>query len=76
MINAFGLKGFGKIEMIMLGLLKDKEVQWDGIALKKMENLKILVIENVCFSRGPSHLLHHSVLLEFQVISMIILIST
>lgn len=40
----------------MLHMLKDKEVQWDGNALKKMENLKILVIENARFSMGPNHL--------------------
>ncbi|RDY07086.1 TMV resistance protein N, partial [Mucuna pruriens] len=49
-------KGSDKTEIIMLHLLKDKEVQWDGNALKKMENLKILVVENAHFSRGPSHL--------------------
>lgn len=40
----------------MLHLLKDKQVQWDGNALKKMENLKVLVIEKAHFSRGPNHL--------------------
>ena len=40
----------------MLDLPKDKEVQWDGNTLKKMENLKILVVKNTCFSRGPSAL--------------------
>ncbi|KAK7307089.1 hypothetical protein VNO77_39842 [Canavalia gladiata] len=35
-------KGSDKTEIIMLHLLKDKEVQWDGNALKKMENLKAL----------------------------------
>ncbi|XP_045810953.1 disease resistance protein Roq1-like [Trifolium pratense] len=49
-------KGSDKTEVIMLRLLKDKEVQWDGNALKKMENLKILVIEKAHFSRGPTHL--------------------
>nr|KYP63958.1 TMV resistance protein N [Cajanus cajan] len=49
-------KGSDKTEIIMLNLLKDKEVQWDGNALKRMENLKILVVENARFSRGPSHL--------------------
>ncbi|XP_027359978.1 TMV resistance protein N-like [Abrus precatorius] len=49
-------KGTDKIEFIMLHLLKDKEVKWNGKALKKMENLKILVIENGSFSRGPSYL--------------------
>ncbi|TKY69644.1 WRKY transcription factor 19 [Spatholobus suberectus] len=49
-------KGSDKTEIIMLNLLKDKAVQWDGNALKKMENLKILVVENAHFSKGPSHL--------------------
>nr|WIL60004.1 nodulation protein [Melilotus officinalis] len=49
-------KGSDKIEIVMLHLLKDKEVRWDGNALKKMENLKILVIEKARFSRGPNHL--------------------
>ncbi|GAU10036.1 hypothetical protein TSUD_414850 [Trifolium subterraneum] len=35
-------KGSNKTEILMLHLLKDKEVQWDGNALKNMENLKIL----------------------------------
>ncbi|KAK2429051.1 TMV resistance protein N [Trifolium repens] len=49
-------KGSDKTEIIILNLLKDKEVQWDGNALKNMENLKILVIEKAHFSRGPNHL--------------------
>ncbi|CAI8587884.1 unnamed protein product [Vicia faba] len=49
-------KGSDKTEIIMLRLLKDKEVEWDGNALKKMENLKVLVIEKAHFSRGPNHL--------------------
>ncbi|RHN55369.1 putative winged helix-turn-helix DNA-binding domain, leucine-rich repeat domain, L [Medicago truncatula] len=49
-------KGSDKTEIIMLHLVKDKEVQWDGNALKKMENLKILVIEKARFSIGPNHL--------------------
>ncbi|AES96719.1 disease resistance protein (TIR-NBS-LRR class) [Medicago truncatula] len=49
-------KGSDKIEIIMLHLLKDKKVQWDGNALKKMENLKILIVEKARFSRGPYHL--------------------
>ena len=56
LISAFGLKGSDKTEIIMLRLLKDKKVQWDRNALKNMENLKILVIEEACFSRGPNHL--------------------
>ncbi|XP_029127417.1 TMV resistance protein N-like [Cajanus cajan] len=49
-------KGSDKTEIIMLHLPKVKEVQWDGTALEKMENLKILVVENAHFSRGPSAL--------------------
>nr|KYP65799.1 TMV resistance protein N [Cajanus cajan] len=52
----YGLKGSDKTEIIMLHLPKVKEVQWDGTALEKMENLKILVVENAHFSRGPSAL--------------------
>ncbi|KAK7274819.1 hypothetical protein RIF29_15918 [Crotalaria pallida] len=49
-------KGSDKTEIIMLRLLKEEEVHWDGNAFKKMDNLQILVIENARFSRGPSHL--------------------
>ncbi|XP_029127720.1 disease resistance protein TAO1-like, partial [Cajanus cajan] len=49
-------KGSDKTEIIMLHLPKVKEVQWDGIALENMENFKILVVENIHFSRGPSAL--------------------
>ncbi|XP_045810954.1 TMV resistance protein N-like [Trifolium pratense] len=49
-------KGSDKTEVIVLNLLKDKEVQWDGNAFMNMENLKILVIEKARFSRGPNHL--------------------
>ncbi|XP_020217819.1 TMV resistance protein N isoform X2 [Cajanus cajan] len=49
-------KGSDKTEIIMLHLVKDKEVQWNVSALEKMENLKILVVENARFSRGPSAL--------------------
>ncbi|XP_020217582.1 TMV resistance protein N [Cajanus cajan] len=47
-------KGSDITEIIMLHLSKVKEVQWDGTALEKMENLKILVVENAHFSKGPS----------------------
>ncbi|PNY04073.1 disease resistance protein (TIR-NBS-LRR class) [Trifolium pratense] len=40
-------KGSDKTEIIMLRLLKDKEVQWDGNALKNMENLKILKFKSL-----------------------------
>ncbi|XP_027346638.1 TMV resistance protein N-like [Abrus precatorius] len=49
-------KGTDAIEVIMLRFPKNKEVWWNGSELKKMTNLKILTIENACFSRGPEHL--------------------
>ncbi|KAL3037080.1 hypothetical protein AAZX31_01G045400 [Glycine max] len=49
-------KGSDKTEIIMLHLPKEKEVHWDGTALEKMKNLKILVVKNARFSRGPSAL--------------------
>ncbi|XP_028756536.1 TMV resistance protein N-like [Neltuma alba] len=48
--------GTEKIEVIMLHSCKYKEVQWRGVAFKKMKNLRILIIENVRFSRGPEYL--------------------
>jgi len=47
-----------KIESLFLDFPKDdgKEVCWDGNALKKMRNLKTLVVRNVRFNRGPTHL--------------------
>ena len=35
---------------------KGKEIYWDGEALKKMPNLRILIIESGCFNKGPTHL--------------------
>ncbi|XP_029127419.1 TMV resistance protein N-like isoform X2 [Cajanus cajan] len=42
-------KGSNKTEIIMLRLSKDEEVQWNPSALEKMENLKVLVVENAHF---------------------------
>ncbi|KAH1151332.1 hypothetical protein GYH30_045030 [Glycine max] len=50
-------KGTGKIEIICMNFSSfGKEVEWDGDALKKMENLKTLIIKSYCFSKGPKHL--------------------
>ncbi|KHN11116.1 TMV resistance protein N [Glycine soja] len=49
--------GTGKIEIICMNFSSfGKEVEWDGDALKKMENLKTLIIKSACFSKGPKHL--------------------
>ncbi|XP_028768507.1 TMV resistance protein N-like [Neltuma alba] len=48
--------GTEKIEVIMLHSCKYIEVQWSGVAFEKMKNLRILIIENVHFSRGPEYL--------------------
>ncbi|KAI9087893.1 hypothetical protein K1719_030223 [Acacia pycnantha] len=49
-------EGTEKIQVIMLHSCKYKEVRWSGVAFEKMKNLRILVIEDVCFSRGPKYL--------------------
>ncbi|KAI9087834.1 hypothetical protein K1719_030164 [Acacia pycnantha] len=49
-------EGTAKIEVIMLHSCKYKEVHWSGVAFEKMKNLRILIIEDVCFSRGPKYL--------------------
>lgn len=57
--------GSSTIESLFLNFPKDevnsnrsegKKVNWDGEALKKMQNLRMLVIENGCFNKGASHL--------------------
>jgi len=42
------------------------EVKWDGLAFKKMENLKTLIIRNVSFSESPKHLPNSLRVLEWQ----------
>ena len=37
-------------------LFKEREVEWDGDAFKRMKNLKTLIIKNGLFSKGPKHL--------------------
>lgn len=58
-------QGSSTIESLFLNFPKDevnsnrsegKKVNWDGDALKKMQNLRMLVIENGCFNKGASHL--------------------
>ena len=62
----FCLKGSDKTEIIVLNLLKDKEVQWFGNALKNMENLKMLVIEKARFSSAPNHLPKNLIVLKWR----------
>lgn len=50
------LKGTDTVEVVVINLCKDKEVQWNGKAFKKMKNLRILIVTNACFSRGPQNL--------------------
>lgn len=49
-------KGTAAIEVVVLDLSKDKEEQWSGKAFKHMKNLRILIIRNAHFSRGPQNL--------------------
>ncbi|XP_061370716.1 disease resistance protein RUN1-like [Gastrolobium bilobum] len=48
--------GTDTIEAIIMNLCKNKEVQWSGKAFEKMKNLRILIIRDVRFSRGPQNL--------------------
>ncbi|KRH08232.1 hypothetical protein GLYMA_16G137600v4 [Glycine max] len=50
-------KGTSKIEIICMNFSSfGEEVEWDGNAFKKMKNLKTLIIQSDCFSKGPRHL--------------------
>ncbi|XP_058766664.1 TMV resistance protein N-like [Vicia villosa] len=54
--------GSNTVESLLLDFPKDginssgEEVNWDGEALKKMQNLKTLIIRNVRLNKGPTHL--------------------
>lgn len=52
----------------MLDLPQHKEVRirWSGKALQKMKNLKVLIIRNACFSRGPDYLPNSLRVLEWK----------
>ncbi|KAL1356318.1 hypothetical protein HN51_008327 [Arachis hypogaea] len=62
--------GTSTIEIICLEfpLLESEgdEVKWDGTALKKMKNLKTLIIKNGHFSRGPKYLPNSLRVLEWR----------
>ncbi|RHN65880.1 putative TIR domain, winged helix-turn-helix DNA-binding domain-containing protein [Medicago truncatula] len=46
-------KGTDTIEVIIANLCKDRKVKWCGKAFGQMKNLRILIIRNARFSRGP-----------------------
>nr|WIL59987.1 nodulation protein [Melilotus officinalis] len=46
-------KGTDTIEVIIADLHKDRKVKWCGKAFGQMKNLRILIIRNAHFSRGP-----------------------
>ncbi|XP_061352075.1 disease resistance protein Roq1-like [Gastrolobium bilobum] len=48
--------GTDTIEAIIINLWNDQEVQWSGKAFEKMKNLRILIIRDARFSRGPQNL--------------------
>ncbi|KAH1197750.1 TMV resistance protein N [Glycine max] len=60
LLNTHGVEksyeGTAAIEVVVLDLSKDKEEQWSGKAFKHMKNLRILIIRNAHFSRGPQNL--------------------
>ncbi|KAL2334986.1 hypothetical protein Fmac_016199 [Flemingia macrophylla] len=49
-------KGTSRIGIIVLDHLKNKVVDWDGMAFKEMTNLKTLIIRDGIFTNGPKHL--------------------
>ncbi|KAK7270698.1 hypothetical protein RJT34_26046 [Clitoria ternatea] len=62
-------KGSENIEMIFLQFPfseETREVKWNGDGFEKMENLKILIIKNGHFSRGPTHLPNSLRVLEWN----------
>ncbi|KAL2966393.1 hypothetical protein AAZX31_16G114600 [Glycine max] len=64
-----GNSGSREIEMICLDLsLSEKEatIEWEGDAFKKMKNLKILIIRNGKFSKGPNYFPESLRLLEWH----------
>jgi len=46
-------KGTNTIEVIIANLNKDRKVKWCGKAFGQMKSLRILIIRNGWFSRGP-----------------------
>ncbi|RZB92294.1 TMV resistance protein N [Glycine soja] len=61
--------GTSKIEIICLDFSsseKEAIVEWDGNAFKKMKNLKILIIRNVKFSKGPNYFPDSLIALEWH----------
>ncbi|KAL2334994.1 hypothetical protein Fmac_016207 [Flemingia macrophylla] len=49
-------KGTSRIGIIVLNRLKNKVVDWDGMAFKEMTNLRTLIIRDGIFTNGPKHL--------------------
>ena len=58
-------QGTNKIEGIMLNSHLQK-IQWNGTAFKKMQNLRILIIRNACFSESPKYLPNNLRVLEWK----------
>ena len=64
----FRFKGSTEIEIIYLEfpLCEEKVVDWKGDELKKMQNLKTLIVKNGSFSKGPIHLPNSIRVLEWH----------
>ncbi|XP_054776223.1 TMV resistance protein N-like isoform X2 [Prosopis cineraria] len=58
--------GGNNIEGILLDPPQQEEVKWNGLALKKMINLRILFIRNTQFSRSPKYLPNSLRLLDWE----------
>lgn len=60
------LKGSNKCEAIVLEMPVDEEVLWNGEAFKEMTKLKMLIIRQARFSRGPMNLPNSLRVLEWD----------
>ena len=61
-------KGSSLIETIYLEFpsYEEEVIEWKGDELKKMQNLKTLIVKNGTFSKGPKHLPNSLRVLEWH----------
>ncbi|CAJ2667217.1 unnamed protein product [Trifolium pratense] len=58
--------GTSQIEIIYMDYREENVIDWKGDELKKMENLRTLIIKNAKFSKGPEHLPNSLRVLEWR----------
>ncbi|XP_027355279.1 TMV resistance protein N-like [Abrus precatorius] len=58
--------GSRNIEGMMLDPPENEEVEWNGTSFEKINNLRILIVRNTCFSTAPKHLPNNLRLLDWE----------